>query len=158
MSVRKLRLCVLTPVHSSTLMGGAEYQINCLLETLVPTGRYEIHYLAAAASTDSQPHGYRIVPVGNGDGMPRFGFLMHAKPLLRTLKELRPDVIYQRVACGYTGLAALLRAPAWNPADLARIERQRCDALEPAISVAIPCVGYSRIAASSTESGMLVTS
>jgi len=106
MSVRKLRLCVLTPVHSSTLMGGAEYQINCLLETLVPTDRYEIHYLAASASTDSQPHGYQIVPVGNGGGMPRFGFLMHAKPLLRLLKELRPDVIYQRVACGYTGLAA----------------------------------------------------
>jgi hypothetical protein len=68
MSVRKLRLCVLTPVHSSTLMGGAEYQINCLLETLVPTDRYEIHYLAASASTDSQPHGYQIVPVETAVG------------------------------------------------------------------------------------------
>ena len=106
MNGRKVRLCVLTPIHPSTLMGGAEYQINCLLDTLAPTGRYEIYYLAAWASTDLQPHGYRVVPVGRGDGMPRFGFLMHAKPLLRILKQIGPDVIYQRVACAYTGLAA----------------------------------------------------
>ncbi len=107
MRVRKVRLCVLTPVHASTFMGGAEYQISCLLDTLVPTGRYEIHYLAAWASTDFQPHGYRIVPVGKGSGdatirVPH----AHLCRVLRLLKEIEPDVIYQRVACGYTGLAA----------------------------------------------------
>jgi len=106
MNGRRLRLCVVTPLHSSTSMGGAEYQMSCLLDALVLTGRYEIHYLAAWTSTDSQPHGYRIVPVGKRSGMPRFGFIMHAKPLLRALKQIGPDVIYQRVACGYTGLAA----------------------------------------------------
>jgi glycosyltransferase involved in cell wall biosynthesis len=35
-----------------------------------------------------------------------FGYLADAFPLYQALREIRPDVIYQRVACGYTGVAA----------------------------------------------------
>jgi glycosyltransferase involved in cell wall biosynthesis len=31
---------------------------------------------------------------------------MDAVPLYRALREIQPDVIYQRIACGYTGIAA----------------------------------------------------
>ena len=34
------------------------------------------------------------------------GLLDGCRPLYRALREIRPDVIYQRVACGYTGIAA----------------------------------------------------
>ena len=36
----------------------------------------------------------------------RFGYWVDAIPLYRALRTIRPDVIYQRVGCGYTGIAA----------------------------------------------------
>ncbi len=102
----QLRLCILTPAHSAASMGGAEYQIDCLLEALVPTGRYDVTYAAAVVPSESLDRGYRVVRIGRNNAMPRFGLTVHAQPLLRALQQIRPDVIYQRVACGYTGLGA----------------------------------------------------
>jgi glycosyltransferase involved in cell wall biosynthesis len=106
MSVPELRLCIVTTAHSSEQFGGAEYQIDCLVDVLLKTGRYQIDYLAAITSPSFTPNGFRITRIGNGNRIPRFGFLMHAKPLLRTLARIRPNVIYQRVGGGYTALAA----------------------------------------------------
>jgi glycosyltransferase involved in cell wall biosynthesis len=38
--------------------------------------------------------------------VPRLGYLVDSLQLYSALREIRPDVIYQRVACGYTGIAA----------------------------------------------------
>ena len=85
-------------------MGGAQYQIKCLLDELVALERFEITYVANRVVPDFRTDDYEIVPIGGR--MPRLGFLMHTIPLYRALKAIRPDVIYQRVACGYTGVAA----------------------------------------------------
>lgn len=106
MSGTRLRLCILTLRHSAVAMGGAEYQLDCLLDALIPLDRYDIDYVAAFTEPGFQPRGYRLTKIGRGDRAPRFGYLTHALPLLRALKQLRPDVIYQRVGCAYTGLAA----------------------------------------------------
>jgi glycosyltransferase involved in cell wall biosynthesis len=87
-------------------MGGAEYQIACLMDTLIALDRYEIYYLAHRVAADFQPPEYRIVRIGKGGAAPRWGYITHALPLYRALRTIRPDVIYQRVACGYTGIAA----------------------------------------------------
>jgi glycosyltransferase involved in cell wall biosynthesis len=46
-----------------------------------------------------------VVQIGRG-GIPRLGFLLDAASLSGTLRGLKPDVIYQRVACAYTGICA----------------------------------------------------
>src|SRR5262249_32962191 len=91
--------------HAIAPTGGAEYQIERLLDTLVATHKYDIDYLAHFI-VPGTPHGYRVVRVGHGRQVSRFGFWLDAVPLYRTLREIRPDVIYQRIACGYTGIAA----------------------------------------------------
>jgi glycosyltransferase involved in cell wall biosynthesis len=100
-----MRLCVLTQYHAIAPTGGAEYQIERLLDTLVGTHKYDIDYLAHFI-VPGTPHGYRVVRIGRGRQVSRFGFWLDAVPLYRALREIRPDVIYQRIACGYTGVAA----------------------------------------------------
>ncbi|MGH8138503.1 MAG: glycosyltransferase family 4 protein, partial [Steroidobacteraceae bacterium] len=100
------RLCIVTPAHSSLVTGGSEYQIDCFLEALIPLRRYEIYYLTSMVRADPQIDSYRILRIGSQAHAPRFGYLTYAAPLYRTLLALRPNVIYQRVACGYSGVAA----------------------------------------------------
>jgi glycosyltransferase involved in cell wall biosynthesis len=95
-----------TPAHSSKIAGGSEFQIDCLLQVLVPQRRFEIYYLTSFAANESANDAYRIVRIGDGARAPRFGYLAHAAPLYRVLSNLRPSVIYQRVAGGYSGIAA----------------------------------------------------
>ncbi|HEX6998134.1 MAG TPA: glycosyltransferase family 4 protein [Gammaproteobacteria bacterium] len=100
------RLCIVTCHHSSAHGGGAEYQIDYLIDALLPLGRYELYYLARNVDDSYRPSGYRIVPIGRKDRTLRFGYAIDAVALYRRLAEIRPDVIYQRVACGYTGVCA----------------------------------------------------
>ena len=102
----KTRLCIVSPTHWKAFMGGAQYQIKCILEALIPLHRYDISYIAHRVDPDFRADDYRIVPIGDAGQSPRFGYLMHALPLYLALKKIRPHVIYQRVGCGYTGVAA----------------------------------------------------
>jgi glycosyltransferase involved in cell wall biosynthesis len=86
--------------------GGAEYQIACLIDALIPLLQYDIYYLARHVPEDCSTAGYRVIRIGTGDRAPRLGYLMDAVPLYRALREIAPDVIYQRVAGGYTGICA----------------------------------------------------
>lgn len=99
------RLCIVTPAHSSSVTGGSEYQIDCLLGALIPLQRYEIYYLTSMVRADLHIDSYQIIRIGEPRA-PRFGYLTYALPLYRALLTLKPDVIYQRVACGYSGVAA----------------------------------------------------
>jgi glycosyltransferase involved in cell wall biosynthesis len=101
-----LRLCIVTPAHSSTTAGGSEFQIDCLVEALIAQKRFEVYYLTAFVADDAGDRAYNIVRIGDGMKAPRFGYLAHSVPLYRALSHLRPTVIYQRVASGYSGIAA----------------------------------------------------
>jgi len=100
------RLCIVTQNHSRPARGGSEQQIECLLDALIERRTHDIYFLAHFVGTDSQPNGYRVVRIGRGHQVSRFGYWMDAIPLYRALRAIRPDVIYQRVGCGYTGIAA----------------------------------------------------
>jgi glycosyltransferase involved in cell wall biosynthesis len=99
------RLAIVTPAHT-THAGGSEYQIRCLLEALEPLERYEICYFASSIADEAPAGSYRIVRIGSRRRPPRFGYLADAPALYRGLEALAPSVIYQRVACGYTGITA----------------------------------------------------
>jgi glycosyltransferase involved in cell wall biosynthesis len=103
-SVEKTRLCIVNPFQFG---GGAEYQINCLVDALAPRKAYEIHYLAHHTDERARSDGaYRTVRIGKSDRMSPLGYLADAPALFRALKSINPHVIYQRVACAYTGISA----------------------------------------------------
>ena len=103
LSGAKRRLCIVNPYEHG---GGAEYQISLLIDALAAAGRYEVHYLAHFVDERTRARNYRIHHVGRKGPMPPLGYILDARSLFRTLRAIEPDVIYQRVACGYTGLCA----------------------------------------------------
>lgn len=70
-----LRLSIVTPAHWKAFMGGAQYQVKCILDALVPTGRYDIEYFARRTDPTFTPDGYRIRTIGSSGGVPRWGYL-----------------------------------------------------------------------------------
>jgi glycosyltransferase involved in cell wall biosynthesis len=103
---KKIKLCVVTPLHWSAQMAGAEYQIKRLIDKLLPTERFEIHYLARLYAADFRAEGYQISRIADPTGIRRYGYFFDTFRLLNLLRGIRPDVIYQRVGCAYTGIAA----------------------------------------------------
>ena len=101
---RKLKLCVVCPVHWSAFMGGSQYQIKCIVDELVPSGRYEVSYIANEINPEFTATNHTVYQVGGA--VRKLGYMPHLVHLYRELKRIKPDVIYQRVACGYTGIAA----------------------------------------------------
>lgn len=99
----KTRLCIVNPFQYG---GGAEYQIGCLLDVLIPVRDCEIYYLAHHTDARGDREGCRIVKIGRGNEAPRFGYMTDSVPLYQALAGIAPDVIYQRVGCGYTGVCA----------------------------------------------------
>jgi glycosyltransferase involved in cell wall biosynthesis len=99
-----LKICIVNPFEHG---GGAEYQISQLIDALSADGGFEIHYLTHFIDARDRTRNYSVSLVGAGGPMPRLGYVMDARSLYRKLREIGPDVIYQRVACAYTGICAL---------------------------------------------------
>jgi glycosyltransferase involved in cell wall biosynthesis len=104
LSERNVRLCIVTPWQVG---GGAEYQINLLIGALTQQQRFEVYELSHHVSDAIEPKDYRVVRIGRNPNMPKLGYVMDCPPLYRALRRIRPQVIYQRVGCGYTGISAL---------------------------------------------------
>jgi glycosyltransferase involved in cell wall biosynthesis len=99
-----LRICIVNPFEHG---GGAEYQISLLIDALVAGNHHEVHYLTHFIDDRTRTRHYKVSVVGDGGPIPRLGYLIDGRSLYRTLREINPDVIYQRVACAYTGICAL---------------------------------------------------
>lgn len=101
------KVCFLLPSHFSAKMGGAEYQIKLIIDALQKNGGYDIYYLCRNIASSYVPNGYNTRKVGTAKGLGRYGFVYDFWSLYRELKRLKPHIIYQRVGCAYTGIAAL---------------------------------------------------
>jgi glycosyltransferase involved in cell wall biosynthesis len=99
----KVKVCIVSPSEQG---GGAEYQISLLIDSLVASNRYEIHYLAHFLDEHARLRNYHISRIGAGGPIPSMGYLLEAGSLYRALRDINPRVIYQRVACAYTGICA----------------------------------------------------
>ncbi|SDW99869.1 glycosyltransferase family 4 protein [Thiocapsa roseopersicina] len=105
---RKLRVCVVLPKHWSTTKGGAEFQAEQIAENLVGSGRAEVFFLAKNFAIGGASAGYRCVEVAcRLPTRAAKGTLLDVFRLFWTLARIRPDVIYQRVGCAYTGVCGL---------------------------------------------------
>ncbi|MEP6546188.1 MAG: glycosyltransferase family 4 protein [Gammaproteobacteria bacterium] len=129
LTAARTRVCIVNPFEHG---GGAEYQISLLIDALADTGRYDIHYLTHFVDTRNRPRRYAVVRVGRGGGIPRLGYLAEAGSLYRALQRIDPSVIYQRVACGYTGICAFYARRrgvpmVWHVSHDTEVKRQHLD-------------------------------
>jgi len=93
-------------------MGGAEYQAKVLTEALVSSGKYRVTWICRYVSAGFLPSGYEIQQLAP----PRIFGVANPFPnrystdfcrLIKLLRDVvKPDLIYQRVGCAYTGIAA----------------------------------------------------
>jgi glycosyltransferase involved in cell wall biosynthesis len=104
--IDRFRLCIVAPVHWAEFMGGAQFQIKCLMEHLRTLDRYDMHYLARRVPPSGQVDGHYIHRIGHSSRPTRIGYSPDAPQLLGLLHRLRPHAIYQRFGCSYTGIAA----------------------------------------------------
>ena len=103
LSASKARIAIVNPFEHG---GGAEYQIALLIDALVESGQYEVHYLAHFVDSRERQRPYQVHRVGSGGPIPRMGYLMESRSLYAALAAIRPHAIYQRVAGGYTAVCA----------------------------------------------------
>lgn len=104
MNAGKIRVCIVSPFESG---GGAEYQNSLLIDALRRSGRTDIYYLARHLDDTARRDAYRVVRIGRSGRAPKLGYVTDAIALYTALRRIAPQVIYQRVACGYTGICAL---------------------------------------------------
>ena len=105
-SGKRPQLAIVMPHHWALATGGAEYQAQQLAEQLLRRAEYEVIVVARAAPPKSLWNGIDVIGIADSPDRPRPGYIADALPLYRALKRINPDVIYQRVGCGYTAIAA----------------------------------------------------
>lgn len=104
-----LKACVLVQNHPSVTMGGAQYQGHLLAEELARRAGVQVTYLARDVRADAaalRALPYALRSIGTFAGIGRRAALFDAPQLWRTLRELRPDVIYQQMRQSYTAVCA----------------------------------------------------
>lgn len=106
-SARRVRLCIVAGGHWEAQQGGAQYQLKCLLDALAHRDDFETFYVAHAVPKRLQRETYRIVPVGRLRRGGTLRLLTHLPSVHAALKELRPDVVYQRSLTPYVAACAL---------------------------------------------------
>jgi glycosyltransferase involved in cell wall biosynthesis len=103
---RKKRICIVIGSHWAARIGGAQYQVRCLLGELQKRDGIEIFYLTRNLNPSYKPVGYKIIKVSDAKGIRRHAFFFDTTRLLNLLKGIKPDIIYQRGFNAYTGVTA----------------------------------------------------
>lgn len=103
--MKRKTVCIVTPVHWSFVMGGIEYQVKLLTEYLISRGDCNVTYIAGKIKKDFFADEYKISPIPGSLFLKRYGYFPDVYRLIRLLKKLKPDVIYENGGCAYTGAA-----------------------------------------------------
>ena len=99
------KICILLPRHWFIAKGGAEFQAHVFADHLTRTTNHEVLYLTRHPPAEGNSLSYQVA--GFGGAVPqRFGMAWDSYSLYLALRRFAPDVIIQRVACAYTGVAA----------------------------------------------------
>jgi glycosyltransferase involved in cell wall biosynthesis len=103
---RKLRVAVVIPTHWDFRIGGSQYQAKLLIEQLHELHDVDVAYFTARAGVQSHFSDHQVIAVGRSDSLRKYGHFWDYFRLQKALRKFAPDVIYQRVSCSYTGIAA----------------------------------------------------
>jgi len=103
-----MRIAVLTEHHCRDAFGGAEYRLCLTAQSLAELG-HDVYYVCTSPDTAEWSHeAVHVIPMKTRTFSRRFGrnYFLYRSDILSALNRIRPDVIYQSVACAFTGIAA----------------------------------------------------
>jgi len=100
------KVCIVMPVHWSSSLGGAEYQAKLLADALYNTGRCKVFCLAGSINIRDKSTEYSSINIASKISCRKYSKSFDTPALLRSLKEIEPDIIYQRDGGAYTGITA----------------------------------------------------
>lgn len=92
----KKKICIIGSGHWSATTGGSEYQIKLLVEKLKENEEIEIYFITHNVARDYTPHGYHIKKLNPNKILFHYATLFGIREAYQYLKEIKPDVIYQR--------------------------------------------------------------
>lgn len=101
------KIVVLQGGHFSATKGGAQYQVEVLVDRMVEVGGFDTTYITHHSDPEFVPKGYRIQHIPTKPGLTGDGVIAASRKIYTTLKELQPDAIYQQGLKSHTGVAAL---------------------------------------------------
>ena len=100
------RVAVVVPAHWGWREGGSQQQARLLIGTLVREFGANVRYFAARTGDQTEYDDHDVVNVSTLDALHRYGHFWDYFSLQRELARFAPDVVYQRVYCAHTGIAA----------------------------------------------------
>ena len=103
-----MHVCIVAENHAKARMAGAEYQTLLLTEELARRTDVRVTYVARRLpkGADAEDLPYALRRIGSDIGIRERAVFFDAGDLMRTLRELRPDVIYQQCRQSYTAVCA----------------------------------------------------
>ncbi len=102
---RLRKICIIMPGHWTYKMGGAEYQVKCIMDALISSKKYEIYFITRNVDPSYVPVGYKIILINRVFRDIRYRYLCDAFGLYEALTSVKPDIVYQRRGLAYTGFA-----------------------------------------------------
>ncbi len=100
------KICIIVPTHLSAKIGGAQYQAQCVTDALVESKKYDVYFISRRTAPNYKPADYTLINISISHKVRWGGFLLDIPSLYKTLVRIKPDYIYQRVGCTFTGVAA----------------------------------------------------
>ncbi|RMH70489.1 MAG: glycosyltransferase [Gemmatimonadetes bacterium] len=98
------KICFVLPTHWSYQIGGAELQVQYITDYLAEhRPDYQLWYLCRYARTSP---GSRVNIITLTHQSKKIPFVLDFWEMNCILNRIKPDVIYQRVGCAYTGFVA----------------------------------------------------
>lgn len=103
-----MHVCVMLENHAKARMAGAEYQTLLLTEELARRPGVKVTYVARRIpeGADAEGLSYDLRRIGSDQGIRGRAVFFDAPDLVRALRELKPDVIYQQSRQSYTAACA----------------------------------------------------
>ncbi|MEE9363138.1 MAG: glycosyltransferase, partial [Cellulophaga sp.] len=99
---KKIHVCILMPSHWSNRKGGAQLQARYIMDFLQEKDDIKITYVCRNVKFNSKNNIYKLPK----KILSKYFYFIDKKNIFDILDKIKPDYIYQRVLCSYTGIAA----------------------------------------------------
>lgn len=101
----KYKICIIGSAHWSAAMGGIEYQEKLLVNELKKRKNIVTYFITSYITKEYKPEGYNIIFLNVNKVLKKYASFFGSIKLLRILREISPDAIYQNGASALIGVA-----------------------------------------------------
>lgn len=101
-----MKVCFLMLYHSSSVIGGAEVQVDYIVDYLVKNSTHQL-YLICRESQINAYKNIKIYKIRFNRNIGKFFLSFDFVSITQILNKIKPDVIYTRTSTSYVGIAAI---------------------------------------------------